>query len=73
MDKVILVYAPAELRIERTMQRDKVDRAQVEERMKNQQPDEEKLKLADFVVYNDGSQTLTDQVLTIHQRLISGN
>lgn len=73
MDKVILVYAPAELRIERTMQRDHVSREQVEDRMKQQQPDEEKLKLADFVVYNDGSQTLIDQVLTIHQQLISWN
>jgi dephospho-CoA kinase len=55
------------------MHRDKVERKEVEARMQHQLPDEEKLKLADFVVYNDGGQTLTDQVLTIHQRLISGN
>ena len=36
-----------------------------------QMPEEEKMKRADFLIYNDHSQPLIQQVLTIHQQLIS--
>lgn len=73
MDKVILVYAPEELRIRRTMERDGLSREAVLERMRQQMPEAEKRKLADLIIENDGSQTLSEQVLTIHRQLIGKN
>lgn len=69
IDKVALVYAPQNLRIERVMTRDGVDRAVVEARMAMQMPEEEKLKLADFIIYNDADHSLIEQVLHLHQQL----
>jgi dephospho-CoA kinase len=69
LDKVIVVTAPMELRINRVLNRDKVNRAAVEARMSKQWTEEEKIKRADFVIYNDGEQLLLPQVLAIHQIL----
>jgi len=62
LDKIVLVYAPPEVRIERVMQRDGVAKQKVIERMNNQMPDEEKIKLSDFVIKNDGTISLISQV-----------
>ncbi|MEM9920627.1 MAG: dephospho-CoA kinase [Bacteroidota bacterium] len=70
LDKVITVFAPKEIRIQRVMARDGVDEASVQARMKRQMSDEEKLKLADYILYNDGEQLLIPQVLEIHRRLV---
>ncbi len=51
-DKIIMVTAPEAIRIERVMQRDKVTKEQVLERMQNQWPEEEKIKRSDFVIEN---------------------
>lgn len=51
-DKIVLVTAPKELRIERIMQRDGSTRHQVLERMDNQLDDGLKLSLADYVLDN---------------------
>lgn len=70
LDKMITVFAPKAMRIERVMKRDNRTAEEVEARIDNQMPDSEKVKLADFVIYNDGSQSLIQQIYTIHQRLI---
>lgn len=69
LDKVIMVYAPRELRLERVMQRDGAEREEVEARMAKQMPEEEKMERSDFVIYNDGSRSLLRQVLNLHQQL----
>ncbi|WP_165041163.1 dephospho-CoA kinase [Dysgonomonas sp. ZJ709] len=69
VDKVIMVYTPLETRIQRTMDRDHVSREKVLERIQNQMPDEEKMKLSDFIVVNDGTQSLIEQVLEIIKQL----
>ncbi len=51
-DKIVLVTAPKELRIERIMERDGSTRHQVLERMDNQLDDGLKLSLADYVLDN---------------------
>ncbi|MHA4807629.1 dephospho-CoA kinase [Flavitalea flava] len=71
LDYVIGVSAPAVLRIERTMNRDKITREEVLQRMKNQMDEEEKLKLCDFLIYNDGQQAVLPQVLALHERLLA--
>lgn len=51
-DKVILVTAPEETRINRVMQRDNCSYEDVLARMKNQMPEEQKKRLADFIIEN---------------------
>ena len=60
-DKVVTVLAPEELRIERVMKRDGVKRDKVIARMKHQMPEEEKIKLSDYVIYNDDKHSLIKQ------------
>lgn len=69
MDKMITVFAPKEVRMKRVMNRDGSSEEQILARMNNQMPEEEKIKLSDFVIYNDGSQSLIKQVFDIHQQL----
>jgi len=71
LDKVILVTCTVEERVNRVMKRDKADRDSVLQRINNQWPEEEKLKLTDFVLNNDGETLLIPQVLKIHKELIS--
>lgn len=53
LDFVVLVTAEKSLRIQRAMKRDGSTQEQVEERISKQWEDEEKMKYADFVIYND--------------------
>lgn len=71
LDYTILVIAPEDLRIERVMQRDGVTREEVMNRINKQMPEDEKRKLADFIIVNDGIQPLIPQIYTIHKQLIS--
>ncbi len=70
VDKIITVTAPIELKIQRAMQRDNTDRTAIEQRIKNQQSDEEKIKRSHFVIYNDEQQLLIPQIIDIHHKLI---
>jgi dephospho-CoA kinase len=70
MDANIMVFAPVEERIRRTMERDKIDRHAVLARMDKQMPEEKKLELVDFIIFNDGTQSLVSQVVALHHRLI---
>lgn len=71
LDYTILVAAPEQLRIWRVMQRDKLDEASIRGRIKNQWSDEEKKKIADFVIINDDLTPLLPQVMEIHNTIIS--
>ncbi|HLV51104.1 MAG TPA: dephospho-CoA kinase [Flavobacterium sp.] len=51
-DATILVTAPQSVRIHRVMKRDNISEEEVEQRMKNQMSDEEKIPYADFVITN---------------------
>lgn len=65
LSATILVVAPEEIRIQRVMTRDHVSREKVLSRMQHQWPDEQKVPLADFVIYNDGQRPLIRQVIDI--------
>lgn len=72
MDKIIVVYAAPEIRMKRVLSRDSHrSQGQIEEIMKRQWPDEEKLKRADFVIYNDERELLIPQVLALHTKFKS--
>jgi dephospho-CoA kinase len=51
-DKIILVTAPKEVRIQRVMKRDKLSRESIESRMANQWSEEKKEALSDFIIVN---------------------
>jgi dephospho-CoA kinase len=70
LDKIIVVSAPLELRIERVMSRDKLNRTEVLKRIGNQMPQEEKEKLADFVLYNINLVDLQKEVEKLHKMIL---
>lgn len=72
-DKVIVVAAPDETRIERVMQRDKLNKEAVVARMRNQWSQEKKIELSDFVIVNDNSVSVIEQVTNIHKELMNEN
>jgi len=68
LDKVIVVFAPEELRIKRVLQRDPHrTKEQIKEIIQNQLQEEEKLKRADFVIMNDETKLVIPQVLELHR------
>ena len=71
LDYVIGVYAPAQLRIKRTMERNHLGYDEVIQRMDKQLDEDMKMKLCDFVIYNDEKQLLIPQVIELHQRLLA--
>jgi dephospho-CoA kinase len=71
LDYVIGVSAPESLRISRTVKRDNITAEAVIMRMKNQIAEDEKMKLCDFVIYNDEQQALLPQVLKLHGQLLA--
>jgi dephospho-CoA kinase len=70
LDYTVLAYAPAEIRISRVMDRDGTDRESVLKRMGHQLSEEEKKKLADYIILNDGQQMLLPQVIELHNKLL---
>ncbi len=72
VDRIYLVYAPADLRIIRVMKRDGSQAADIKARMDAQMPEEEKMAMADGVILNDGKNSLIDQVRKLHSDFISG-
>lgn len=67
VDKVIGVYAPESLRILRVMKRDGVSRDEVLARIHKQIDDRIKMKLSDYVIYNDEQHMVIPQVLALHK------
>ena len=70
VDYTILVTAPEEMRIARVMKRDNISREKVEKRIVNQWADEEKAKLADYIIKNDNSELLLPQLNNLHERML---
>lgn len=69
LDKTIMVLAGKELRIRRVCKRDNISREDVLKRMEKQMPDEEKVKLADFVIKNNLQDMIIPQVIELHKQL----
>ncbi len=68
LDKVIVVQAPLAMRIQRVLQRDpQRSETEIRDIIARQMSDEERLKMADYVLYNDDCQLLIPQVWALHQ------
>lgn len=66
LDKVIAVYAPKSLRIDRTLKRDpQRTKEEVEAIIAKQWDDAIKMEKADYVIYNDDSELVIPQVLLL--------
>lgn len=70
-DRIIVVSAPAELRIQRVMRRDGVGVEAVKARLRNQTSEEDRLRIAHHVIMNDDRQLVIPQVLAIHADLLN--
>ena len=73
VDEVILVSAPEDLRIKRTMARDGVGEEAVLARIQNQATEDQRKAIADHVIQNDDTQLVIPQVLALHERLIQAS
>ncbi|HNF49166.1 MAG TPA: dephospho-CoA kinase [Chitinophagales bacterium] len=70
VDKVILVIADIESRVQRVIDRDKSDRNSVLQRIQSQSIQENLIPFADFIVNNNQDYSQIEfQVLTIHNQL----
>lgn len=67
LDKVIVVHAPIEVRIQRILRRDPHRTEQdIRNIIGNQMSDEDRMKMADYVLYNDESHLLIPQIVQLH-------
>ena len=73
LDAVITVTAPLELRIKRTMQRDRTTRDAVLNRIRHQLSEAERNSRAQYVLHNNEQHSLIEQVAQLHQELCSTN
>ena len=72
LDKLIVVTAPKDIKIERVLNRDTHrDLEQVEAIMQKQLSDEEKIAKADYILKNDGVEMLLPQILALHYQFIA--
>lgn len=69
VDRVIVVTAPLEIRIQRVMQRDGITRENVEQWMQRQWSQEEVRKRADYEIVNDGIADIDAQIDIILEKI----
>jgi len=70
-DYNILVAATLEQRLINIAKRDGLLPAQIDKIMANQLPESEKVPFVDFIIHNDESHSLIEQVLAIHHQLLN--
>ena len=69
LDATILVCAPTEIRIKRIEKRNNLSQDLILKRMSNQWNDDEKIKLATHIIYNDEKNAIIPQVISIYNIL----
>ncbi len=69
-DKIILVTAPQEIRLERVIERDNVSKSKIMDRMGNQLDDEDKIKMSDYVIDNITLDETRSKVKEVHGLLL---
>ncbi len=67
--KIIVVTAPKQLRLIRIKARDNRSESEIEAIISKQMSDEERLKVADFIITNDEKSSLIKQVINIHTKI----
>ena len=70
LDKIILVYTPLKLRINRVIKRDKRNEKEVKKIIKNQAQYKKTKHKADYIILNNEKKLLVPQILKIHNEII---
>ena len=70
LDLVIGVSSSYELRLQRVMLRDGINKEAVEKRMQNQMDENKKMESCDFVINNNETELLIPQVLSLHKMIL---
>ena len=73
VDRVVVVTAPEEVRIERIMLRDGITREKAQEWLLRQWPQEKVRQLADYEIINDGQHDLESQLLPLLSETTNNN
>lgn len=71
VDRVVVVTAPEEVRIARTVRRDGSDEAAVRARIATQMSDEARQEKADFILDAGEKELLIPQIIALHEKLIA--
>jgi dephospho-CoA kinase len=66
LDAILTIDAPLEVRIKRAAYRDNQSKKEIEKRITNQLANSTKVKMADFVINNDGYTPLLPQVIQLN-------
>lgn len=67
IDAVVVVEAPAELRVRRILERDNRTEEEIRSIIQRQASDESRREIADYMVQNDDTAALIPQVLQLHE------
>jgi dephospho-CoA kinase len=70
-DKIILVSAPQETRIQRVMKRSNISEQEVRNRMAHQWTDDQRRPYCHYEIKNHQDQLILDDVYSIHQELVA--
>ena len=65
VDTTLMIYAPLQVRLERVMRRDGLSEDMAMKRVEAQMADDEKLRLSDLMVVNDGVSDLEAQITEV--------
>lgn len=72
LDRIIVVSAPEEVRVQRVLKRDRNrTESDIRKIIRNQLSEEEKINRADYVIQNDETVLVIPQVLKLHEQFIS--
>ncbi len=66
-DKIIVVSAPKQLRINRIKQRDQLTTPEIKKRMSEQLNEKEMHQYADYIIQNDDKKSLIQQVIAVYR------
>jgi len=70
-DRNILVLADEKLRIDRVIRRDHISEALVKQRINNQMPDSQKIKIVDYIIENNNEKLLFPQIIELDKLIRS--
>jgi len=66
VNKIIIVSTELDLRIKRLQKRDNITKSEILKKVASQMPEEEKIKLSNYIIYNNKNDMLLPQVLKFH-------
>lgn len=69
LDVIVVVSTPINIALKRVMRRDQLSEEHILRKIKNQMPDEEKKKLADFVINNEDSKNLVKNTMEVYRSI----